>query len=372
MPVHLLAYKAPNQSQGMELSTIDFWYLVREWQGLIGGRIQKIYNKERLLAFQIYAGGKNQQLLLMDNAAFLSEAKLAFPPSPSGYTMFLRKRLQGTRISAIELLGFDRIVKITVSTKDGPLEFIAELFGEANSMLLREGKIVSAMSTHTYRDRVIRGGVAYLPPPSRPAPWDAELSPLLDKPAGKAIAVDLGVGARYSDELCARARLLKNDLITDGAIEILHEVLQELRAKPLHALENGTIALPFSFVSLEGDWRHVQSFNAAVDAVLRSRLETAELAQKEVKQEAQKNKQERIIEAQEKQVRRLEKTIGEDQQRGEAIYQHYATLQAILDSLKKDWKTLSVKEIQAKYTNHPLIKQINADGTFEVELENMQ
>jgi predicted ribosome quality control (RQC) complex YloA/Tae2 family protein len=353
----------------MDLATLDFWYLLREWQTLIGGRIQKIYMKDRILVLQIYSK-QNYTLLCRDNQAFFTSAKIQFPSEPHGFTMFLRKRIQGGRIKNIELAGFDRIIRITVSTKEATYELIIELFGKVNYMLLSEGKIVSIFATHSYTDRTIRGGVQYQPPPGRPAPWDAPLQGMLGKEAAKTIAVELGVGGKYAEEICARSTIERKAALSDVHLLQLQQTLQELRDIALQPQENGSEALPFPFRTKPGEWRETPTFNASIDAVEASHLETAEIQQHVQEKKQRQTKQEKIIAAQQKQVVQLTQFAAENQQKGELIYEHYGELQQLLEELRSDWKKLTPAQIQEKYKAHRLIRHIGKDGSIEVELES--
>lgn len=351
----------------MELGTLDLWYALREWHVLVGGRIQKIYLKDSTHVIQIYSK-RLYQFVFVPGAAFFSEAKMQFPTTPGGYTMFLRKRLTGGRIKSVELVGFDRVVKLTVETKEGMLAFIIELFDDVNSMVVKDGKIISAKYYREYADRVIRGGQPYLPPPSKPAPWDADLTVLLGKPAGKAIATDLGIGGRWSDEVVAQADLEKTKTLTHTDIEHLHALCVTLRDHPIDAQYSELLAYPFPFHTATNKRESSETFNGAIDAVLRAPLETTHLAQAETEHAQKLNKQQKIIAAQQAQLETLEKQASENQRAGEFVYEHYAELQDLLHAIKADWKVKTYKEIKERYADHPKIKAIHPDGTIDIDL----
>jgi len=351
----------------MELAALDYYYLVQEWQQLSGGRIQKIYLKDRLLVMQVYAK-QNYEWLFTDGKSFLSSAKLAFPASPPGFCMFLRKRIQGFRIKKIELLGFDRIIKITVDAKEGELELIIELLDKMNVLLCKDNNIISTFETHSYADRTIRGGTQYVPPPARQAPWSKDLSALEGKEAAKTLAVELGLGGKYAEEVCARKGIDRKDKLTKEQLERVQKELEKLKSSTLHPVHNETEALPYPFKSKPGDWISTNTYSAAIDAIEAQYLETAE---ERVEEKAAKEllmKHEKVRAAQEKRMKELEEAITNNQLSGEKIYERYTELKELLEGLKQDWKKLTFKELQDKYKDHKIVKALRKDGTVELEL----
>lgn len=359
----------------MELATLDYHYLTREWQALVGGRIQKIYLKDRLHALHIYANGQQNTFIASDSGAFLTSAKLAYPTTPPGYCTFLRKRIGGGRITSIKQRDLDRIIIFTIDTIDGQYELVIELLGKINSMLLKDGKIVSIFETHSYTDRTIRGGVDYTPPPSKPTAWQADKKTLIGKQAGKAFAIELGLGGKYSDELCARTGIERNEKVQDKDVEGIALALDELREHAITARTVRGLSLPFKFLSVtEADPEHsvneYPTFNAAVDAILSEQLEKQAAHEASADTRKVTTKREKILSAQQQQLLGLEAQATEHQQLGELIYEHYAELQPLLDAIKADWKTLEHTVVREKYANHPLVKAIHDDGSIVVELEN--
>jgi predicted ribosome quality control (RQC) complex YloA/Tae2 family protein len=351
----------------MELSTVDYGYLLREWQPLIGGRIQKVYMKDRMLVLQVY-NKANYTWLFTDGISFLTSAKLTFPQTPNGFTMFLRKRLQGCRIRTIEMVGFDRIVRITAENKEGAADLIVELFGKANYAFCKDGKIVSVFETHTYTDRTLKGGAVYMPPPSKPAPWDVDLTVLVGKEAAKHIATDLGLGGKYSEEVCVRAGLAKKHHITKEDLPGIKKHLQIIRETEIQPLYNETDAVPFPFLSRPGEYKQAKTYNEALDAVEREHLEGVEENETIQQHKEKLTKQQKIIAAQQKQLETLNRTIEENQRKGELMYEKYTELQTLFTQLKTDMKKLTPAQLKEKYANHPTVKSIETDGTIEVEL----
>ena len=110
---------------------------------LTGGLIQRIYQPDDLLlVLHIYAGSKNHRLLLsLEPSAVrchLTWEKISNPPSPPAFCQLLRKHLENSRLTAVQLSSKDRTIEF--SAQKGPGEFvtiIAELWsGQGNIHLL--------------------------------------------------------------------------------------------------------------------------------------------------------------------------------------------------------------------------------------------
>lgn len=351
----------------MHLAAIDFEHLVRGWQHLVGGRIQKVYLKERVHYIDVYSKG-SYPLLVTDELAFITSVKLTWPRSPSGYCLFLRRRLTNARITGVRQLGWERIIVIDVDTKEGPVELIFELLGEVNSLYVKEGKIVSCLSTHNYGGRVIRGGVQYVPPPARTDPRNIPLSEINGEHAAKTFATEWGLGGKWAEELCAASGIDKSEALTPTLVARAFETLERFRTKTIDAVHDGSDALPFPFITKPAATQQAATFDAAIDAVMRTKLEVGEQAHKTVAAKEQLTKQERILKAQTAQIDKLEKQIAQKQREGELLYEHYAELEPLLKAMADDWKKMPFDAVKKKYEAHTLVKAVHEDGTFEVEL----
>ena len=353
----------------MELSSFDYYYLVKEWQALVGGKVQKVYLKDRTHLIHVYNKGQ-WHLVFTDGAAFFTQSKIAWPQTPPGYGMFLRRRLSNARVTRVAQLGTDRIITIDFETKEGPVRFLVELIGECNSMFLRENSIVSALSTHNYADRTIRGGIPYIAPPARPAPEDVPDAVLLGKPAAKTFASEWSLGGKYSEELCARADIRKDDKLTENMLVAAREAFTMMREQPLAPVHSETEALPFPFLTKVGSdqWTKSETYNAAIDAIMTHKFSLAEHKESTSVDTQAVTKQEKILLAQRAHKEKIEREVVAKQREGELLYENYAELKTLLESMKADWKKLNLGQIRDKYGTHPLIRTINEDGTIEVEL----
>jgi predicted ribosome quality control (RQC) complex YloA/Tae2 family protein len=133
---------------------------------LVGSWIQKIYQPtDRAFVLEVRAPGRTHRLLISCHS---ESARLHFttstfqnPPTPPPFCQFLRAHLQGSHIDQIEQIHEDRIVQLTLTTKEGPYRLLLELTGKtANLLVLDE-------AGHIRRDlNGLKGsaGQLYVPP----------------------------------------------------------------------------------------------------------------------------------------------------------------------------------------------------------------
>src|SRR6476659_11196950 len=129
----------------MALSATEIEHVLHEITPvLVQGRIQKIHQPgDRLLLFDIRMPGETHRLLIScepETARLhLLSRPLTNPTSPPSFCQFLRAQVQGARVTEMQQLGHDRIVTMTLSTRNGPRTLVCEFTGQhANILLLDE------------------------------------------------------------------------------------------------------------------------------------------------------------------------------------------------------------------------------------------
>jgi predicted ribosome quality control (RQC) complex YloA/Tae2 family protein len=164
------------------------------------------------LCLQLRAGGTNLRLYvnLQDQWArmHLVTRALGNVPVPAGFTMQLRKHLEGSRLLRVEQPGLERVVRLVVAGRDelgDPYErhLVLELIGKfANAFLVdaRQDTILGCLRPVTEamcQVRQLGPGLPYDPPP---APVDK--IPFMEADAA-AVLVALGMAPRVSEALVA-------------------------------------------------------------------------------------------------------------------------------------------------------------------------
>lgn len=151
---------------------------------IIDGKVDKIYQPEKSeLVFQIHTNdhGKVKLYLSCDTGhpgLFLTDENFQNPETPSGFCMLLRKHLQGSRITDIKQVEWERIAEIYFDTRDElgfnvTKKIIVEIMGKhSNIVFVDAGSLrildsVKRVSLDVNRARQTLPGLTYEYPPSQ-------------------------------------------------------------------------------------------------------------------------------------------------------------------------------------------------------------
>jgi predicted ribosome quality control (RQC) complex YloA/Tae2 family protein len=151
----------------MALTATEIGSIVQELApALAEGWIQKISQPlPDTLILEIRVPGHTRRLLcsLRDETAriHLAHQPLPNPPTPPSFCQLLRARIQGARIDTIRHIAGDRIVRLDLTSRDGPVSLIAELFSRNADLLFLDGEGLTLASLRHNKDRV---GLVYQAP----------------------------------------------------------------------------------------------------------------------------------------------------------------------------------------------------------------
>ncbi len=187
----------------MGISAEDVTSVLREVApALKDGWIQKVYQPgSRTLVLEIRTPGQTRLLLLSADPEtarlHLSTLKLPNPPAPPAFCQFLRARIQGAHVDALEQAGDDRIVRLRLTTRDGPASLIGALTGRQATVLVVDGQ-----------DRILLGldpdrakpGEPYRPPAAHPRSAAATVAASTATAASdQPFPLSAALEARYAD-----------------------------------------------------------------------------------------------------------------------------------------------------------------------------
>jgi predicted ribosome quality control (RQC) complex YloA/Tae2 family protein len=356
---------------------------VKEFQSLVDGKLNKVWlseGKDLFIQLHIPNKGKTYLRIKIPDFAYITDYKPDMPDKPHGFCLFLRKYLDNARIRSISQLGFERILKIEFEKKEGILNFYAELFSPGNFILTdAANKIMSSLEVQSFKEREVKKGLLYVTPEFKHNFLEideAELKELIansDKESiVKTLAIELGLGGLYAEELLMRAGIDKSKKnLSAKELSELFAKIKELRTLQIKPALIGAEIVPFDILTFKNvNSQPFNTFNEALDHVLthKSLAEKHEQAHKESSK--QLTKEERIIEKQEKQLSVLRQQADENQRKGELLYENYQVVKDILDELNIAKKKYSWKEIKEKLKGHKLVKQINEkDQEVVIEIE---
>lgn len=130
----------------MALTATEIGSIVQELApALTGGWIQKITQPlPEVLLLEVRVPGQTHRVLcsVHEETAriHLVRQGLPNPPTPPSFCQLLRARVQGARIDALRRIAQDRIIRIDLTSRDGPVSLIAELFGRKADVLFLDGE----------------------------------------------------------------------------------------------------------------------------------------------------------------------------------------------------------------------------------------
>lgn len=164
----------------MALDAVVVRALADELQCLVGGRVDKVHQPERdeIVVF-VRTYDESYKLVLSASSAnprvHLTEHTKKNPATAPLFCMLLRKHIASGRITAVEQVGFERIIKISVESYNelGDLTvkyLIAEIMGRYSNVILvsEDGTVIDSVkrvdaSVSSVRE-ILPGG-KYMPPP---------------------------------------------------------------------------------------------------------------------------------------------------------------------------------------------------------------
>lgn len=129
----------------MTLNANELSAVIAEIEPVIhGGWIQKIHQPSpSTILLDIRSPANTYRLLLScephATRLHLVTAPMPNPPTPPPFCQYLRAHVRGARIEGLTQLEQDRIVRLDLTTKEGPRSLIAELTGRKANLLLLDG-----------------------------------------------------------------------------------------------------------------------------------------------------------------------------------------------------------------------------------------
>ena len=319
-----------------ELTSIEIHFLAKELQKLINAKIDQIYqpNKNELL-FQLHLIGTGKKLLriILPGFIFLTSEKPEMPKQITQFTETLREFMNNSRIREIKQIKNERIIEITIE-KEKKYSLFIELFSKGNIILVYDEIILAVLKTQKWKNRIIQKGKKYNIPINKYDILDEKSFTKAIKNSeetiSKTLAVKLGLGKRYAEELCFRAGINPLDKkINYEEIEKLYQKLKKIlneKSNPFIVYEDDQIIdiIPIELKKYsKKKFKQFKTYNEALSSILDKQALT-QRKQKALQEYTQKlNKINTKIEKQKQTLTKMEKESIENQKKGEYIYEHY-------------------------------------------------
>jgi len=326
-----------------EIANIELFCICKELQVLVGARLTKLYELSRdefRLRFHSQQYGDVDVFCKLRERLNITQYIKEAPQKPSTFVMALRKYVEGAHVKSIMQYGLDRVVVFELE-KENSFLLIFEMFSNGNVILAdKQCSILHAYRNEEWKDRKIKRGEKYIFPKSeRIDPLElneAQLKGLLDaKKLVPCLSVKINLGPAYIEEACRRAKLdleKSANSLTDNELGELFAGLIEVmeyvnKPEPTIYIREGVYVdySLFPFKKYEGmDMLQFKSLSALLDDFY------LHYSEKEEKVDGRKLKIELKLREQEKSLNEFRRKAKEGKEIGDAIYQNFDRVEAIL------------------------------------------
>ncbi|MFQ6337600.1 NFACT family protein [Bacillus sp. AF62] len=331
---------------------------------LYTGRISKIYQPSKYeILLHIRANGKNQKLILSSHPTYarlhLTNQNYDSPAIPPMFCMLLRKHLEGGFIEKIEQINLERIIQITVRSRneigDESLKtLVIEIMGRHSNIILVDTKTnvildsLKHISLAVNRHRTVYAGAEYIAPPAQHKinPLQIEtndefirpldfLSGNMDK---QLVGTFTGISPLFAKEVVKKAGMVNEKALADAFFSIQKPLLTHTYSPAMTTSNGKEFFYLFPLAHLQGEDKTFSSVSELLDRFFFGKAERDRVKQQahdlERFMQNEKNKNE-------KKLIKLEKTL---QDAGKADkYQLFGELlTANMYALKKGDKDIEV------------------------------
>jgi predicted ribosome quality control (RQC) complex YloA/Tae2 family protein len=334
-----------------QLSFVDLNYLIKEFDVLINQRIDNFYYENEIFYIRVYVRGGGHKYLTtkVSSYIYLGDSK-EDSSHPSSFIQYLRKYLRGSFIREISQIPNERIIKIIFEQKNQEIlekyQLYLEVFANGNIILTNKDNIIkNALSKKKYKDRKVMVRDSYELPPAKDLTLNnIDLKKFKDELKSsdlslvKFIAIKFGIGGKYAEEICFNLKIDKNiDASKFEKVEALKVELEKLLSKKVDAhflgdLKNIEDFYPFKFKSVE-NLSKAESFNQIISNYYSTLVPKTNNSNKLFEKE--KKKLQNILDKQEKMLEEINKSSQEQSDIGNRIYENYAFIEELLETINK-------------------------------------
>ena len=375
-----------------QISALEVAVLAKEISKHLPCKIINIYQFNNLFNIKLRCG-KEKKNLLIEPSERVHFTNVIYEWKATNVATLLRKHIRNKYVENVNQIDFDRILKFDIS---GGYTLIVEILSRGNLILLKEGKIIFSTNYIDMKDRSIKPGLPYVPPPSPSinplTSSDVEIINYIksfDMPIKGLIR--LGIGKKYAIFLLNSLGLdekVKSLNVSDkkwtkllDSLKSLIKVAMELEIKPCVYFENEE-AVDFSIIPLSQyntlECKKFTSLNEALDyfySLNRLAGETPSELEREIEKIRKRIlKQHQLIEEYTKKATKY-RFIAEK------LYENLADLESLISIIRQarkernlSWEEIAdkIKEGKEKGIKETMfVKKINTkNGRIIINLNN--
>ena len=190
----------------------------------------------------------------------------------------------------------------------------------------------------------------------------------------KSLAIELGLGGVYAEEICILSKIEKDRLpkfVLEKDLKVIYKAIQDLINKPIepyivYKKDEIKDITPFKlnyYKDLKNEKQ--ESYSETLD----NYFSKFKILKEQAKFNEKQDKIKEIIKEQKKHIKQLEKSEKENSEKAEALYNNYQEVSTLLKELKEISKTHSWNEIKEKLKGHKKIKEvITKDKSIVIEI----
>ena len=220
------------------MSGLDLRAIATELDRWKGAYVKKCYQphyEQVVLRLNPKEGKQFDLIIIRGKRVYTSQRDRPMPMQPGQFAMLLRKNLRNSRLTGVEQLGFDRVLRLSFDTKDGQRTLMIEMFRDGNVMLLDENEVIIQPLTHTtYSHRTIKRGHEYIPPPEAVDPHElskidiAKMLEESDRDLVRTLAGKANLGGVLSEAVVKEAGFEIDHPSSENDAEIVHQTLSNI------------------------------------------------------------------------------------------------------------------------------------------------
>jgi len=273
------------------MTSFDVAAVVKELNDFTGSRIANIYGGENWFIMKL-RGVKDARFLIIPGVrAHLTTLDITSKNMPTPLVMGLRKYIRNAVLKEAAQLGFDRIIVLKLYSKGEEYKLYIELLPRGILALTDENNTIIHLSeTLRMKDRTLKRGAKYVPPPPTSTPPDKlkvnKICECITHGSIANLVKCLGYPGEVVEEALARMekqveelpKIHEKESVCNTLLEILHAILNESDGRHGYILYKGNEALsvvpfnPRGLVRLYGlQAREVVGFSDALDTFFSAR-----------------------------------------------------------------------------------------------------
>ena len=385
------------------MSIIDIYAWVKTSGSLIEKcYINNIYHPyENIIVFKLYCKHLSYNpMLLMEAGKRIHLTKYSIPKEHkiSPLCSALRKLLRRSIIEKLEILDWERIIRITVTSPKQKYFIYVELLPRGVIALTDENnKILHTTKTLELKDRVIRRGKEYKLPPAlginilKTSPEEVRNTISKYKKVIQGLVKGLGLPGEVAEEICFRAGIDKNTSPKQLPIEFfskivdtIKDIIQECEKNIGYVLleeEKAVTVLPFEpkhLIAKGFSLKTFDNFNDALDFFFSEKLREEKAVEAIKLKEKELRKIEHALEEAKKLREKYHSRAVELRQSGELILKNRELIDRVIECFRsrevrrKGEEAVKICSEKVKQTNIRILSFNRKNGTIILHIDGKE